>query len=75
MEIKKLVPSGYCKGVINAIKIAKQARIDYPNQKIYVLGMLVHNQFVSKQLEQLNIITLDDSQRSKDKLLDDILAI
>lgn len=72
MEIKKLVPSGYCKGVINAIKIAKQARIDYPNQKIYVLGMLVHNQFVSKQLEQLNIITLDDSQRSKDKLLDEI---
>lgn len=72
MEIKKVVPSGYCKGVINAIKLAKQTRIDYPNEKIYVLGMLVHNSFVSKELEQLGIITLDDTNASKAELLEKI---
>lgn len=72
MEIKKVIPSGYCKGVVNAIKIAKQTRLDNPNEKIYVLGMLVHNSFVSKELEQLGIITLDDSKSSKEQLLDQI---
>ena len=72
MEIKKVVPSGYCKGVINAIKLAKQTRIDNPDKKIYVLGMLVHNSFVSSELEQLGIITLDDTSTSKLDLLDSI---
>lgn len=72
MEIKKVIPSGYCKGVVNAIKLAKQARIDNPNDKIYVLGMLVHNSFVSKELEQLGIITLDDTNTTKSELLDQI---
>lgn len=72
MKIKKVVPSGYCKGVVNAIKIAKQTRIDYPNEHIYILGMLVHNSYVSKELEELGITTLDDTNTSKDKLLDTI---
>ena len=72
MKIKKVVPSGYCKGVVNAIKIAKQTRIDNPNKNIYILGMLVHNDYVSKELEQLGIITLDDSLSSKEELLDSI---
>lgn len=72
MEIKKVVPSGYCKGVVNAIKLAKQTRINNPNEKIYVLGMLVHNSFVSKELEELKIITLDDANKTKSELLKEI---
>ena len=72
MNIKKVIPSGYCKGVVNAIKIAKQTRVDYPNENIYILGMLVHNTYVSKELEQLGIITLDDTNISKMQLLDTI---
>lgn len=72
MEIKKVVPSGYCKGVVNAIKLAKETRINNPNDKIYILGMLVHNSFVSKELEELGIITLDDTNSSKSELLDTI---
>jgi len=72
MEIKKVVPSGYCKGVVNAIKLAKQTRQDNPNDNIYILGMLVHNTFVSQELQQLGIVTLDDSNTSKDELLDTI---
>lgn len=72
MEIKKVVPSGYCKGVVNAIKLAKETRLNNPDDKIYVLGMLVHNSFVSKELEELGIITLDDTNTSKQELLDTI---
>ena len=72
MEIKKVVPSGYCKGVVNAIKLAKDTRNNNPNEKIYVLGMLVHNSYVSKELEQLGIITLDDTNKTKAELLDEI---
>lgn len=72
MNIKKVIPSGYCKGVVNAIKIAKQTRVDYPNENIYILGMLVHNTYVSKELEQLGIITLDDTNIDKMQLLDTI---
>lgn len=72
MEIKKVIPSGYCKGVVNAIAMAKKARETYPNENIYILGMLVHNAFVSKELEDLGIITLDDSIKSKEELVDEI---
>ena len=72
MEVKRVVPSGYCKGVVNAIKLAKQTRIDNPKEKIYVLGMLVHNSFVSEELNALGIVTLDDSNKSKEELLDEV---
>lgn len=72
MEIKKVVPSGYCKGVVNAIKLAKQTRLDNPDEKIYVLGMLVHNSYVSQELQQLGIDTLDDTYKTKSELLDEI---
>ena len=72
MEIRKVVPSGYCKGVVNAIRLAKQTREENPNEKIYVLGMLVHNSYVSKELADLGIVTLDDSFTTKEELLDKI---
>ena len=72
MEVKRVVPSGYCKGVVNAIKLAKQTRKDNPDEKIYILGMLVHNSFVSDELASLGIITLDDSVKSKEELLDEV---
>lgn len=72
MEIIRVVPSGYCKGVVNAIKLAKDTRNKYPNENIYVLGMIVHNSYVTNELEQLGIKTLDDSLLSKDELVDSI---
>ena len=72
MEVKRVVPSGYCKGVVNAIKLAKETRLKNPQDKIYILGMLVHNSFVSDELASLGIITLDDSFKSKEQLLDEV---
>ena len=72
MKIRKVIPSGYCKGVVNAIEIAKKTRKDYPDLPVYILGMLVHNRYVGKQLEEEGIITLYDEHKSKEQLLDEI---
>ena len=72
MEIQKVIPSGYCKGVVNAIKLAKDTKEKHPDENVYVLGMLVHNSFVSDELSSLGIITLDDTNTTKEELLDQI---
>lgn len=72
MEIQRVIPSGYCKGVVNAIRLAKNAKDLYPNENIYVLGMIVHNTYVTKELESLGIITLDDTKMSKEELVDTV---
>ncbi|MDO4500704.1 MAG: 4-hydroxy-3-methylbut-2-enyl diphosphate reductase [Erysipelotrichaceae bacterium] len=72
MEILRVTPSGYCKGVVNAINIAINTRNKYPNENVYILGMIVHNSYVTKQLSDLGIITLDDSNTSKEELLEQI---
>ena len=59
MVVEILKNSGYCYGVKNAIEIAFKLRKENPNQKIYVLGMLVHNEEIIKKLELENIITIN----------------
>ena len=70
MEIQKVVPSGYCKGVVNAIRLAKDTKAKHPDEDVFILGMLVHNSYVSEELSALGIITLDDSQLTKSQLLE-----
>ena len=72
MEVRRVIPSGYCKGVINAINIAKKVKDENKNTPVYVLGMIVHNSYVTEQLGKLGIITLDDSSKTKEELLDEI---
>lgn len=72
MKVKRVVPSGYCKGVVNAIKLAKKTKQENQNENVYVLGMLVHNSFVSEELSKLGIVTLDDTNCSKEELVDQI---
>lgn len=72
MEIIKVTPRGYCKGVVRAISMAKQAVSDYPDTPIYVLGMLVHNRYIVEALEHMGIQTLESAAKSKMELLDDI---
>lgn len=72
MQIKKVIPSGFCKGVISAIDISKNARLNNPDKPIYILGMIVHNQYITDALKNYNIITLDDSIKTKDKWIDEI---
>ena len=70
MLVKAIVPRGYCKGVVRAINIAKKAsELDGP---IYILGMIVHNQYIVNALEELGIHTIDHKGKTRLELLDDI---
>ncbi len=72
MEIISVIPRGYCQGVVRAIQIAKQAVKDYPNQKITMLGMIVHNQFVVDACKEQGITFIEDPTKSRLELLDEI---
>lgn len=71
MKVIKLTPRGYCKGVVRAIQLVKDARKSYPGP-IYVLGMIVHNSFVTKALKNLGVETLDTTNANKEELIDSI---
>jgi 4-hydroxy-3-methylbut-2-enyl diphosphate reductase len=72
MKLLKIIPSGYCKGVVRAINIAKTTALNNPDKQIYILGMIVHNSYVTQALNQYNIITLSDTFKTKYELLDEI---
>lgn len=72
MEIIKVTPRGYCKGVTRAISLAKKAAEEHQGQTIYVLGMLVHNRYVIEALSHLHIKTIDDKKKTRLQLLDEI---
>ncbi len=67
MKVYQIVPRGYCKGVVRAIEIAKK----YAHQDdVYILGMIVHNQYIVDALENLGIKTIDKKGASREELLD-----
>jgi len=72
MKITKLIPQGYCKGVYNAIKVTLETRIKYPNEKIYILGLIIHNKLIKNELEKLNIISLYSKDKTRMELLNEI---
>lgn len=72
MEIKEVRPSGYCAGVGRALALVRKAVSDYPDQPVYIVGMLVHNRYLVEALKTRNIITLDDSVKTKSELVDEI---
>ena len=72
MEICEVKPSGYCKGVGYALAMVRKAVRDYPDQPVYIVGMLVHNRYIVEALKTRNVITLDDSQKSKMELVESI---
>ena len=58
MKIEILQPAAYCAGVNRAITIALKAREEHPSKGVHVLGMLVHNNYVVKHLEEKGIKTV-----------------
>ncbi len=65
-----VMPRGFCKGVYQAIELAKKARRDHPDLPITILGELVHNQSVIDGLAQLGISTLDSKGKTRLELVD-----
>ena len=63
MNVLPLRPSGYCAGVTEAIALAIKAKKEHPNQNVYLLGLLVHNEDAVASLEKLGLIPLDERER------------
>ena len=63
MEVLKITPRGYCHGVVEAIRAAKQTAKARPGQKIAMLGYLVHNTHVTDELRHSGIELVDADNR------------
>lgn len=70
MDVIAITPRGYCKGVIRAIDIAKKSTDS--KKPIYILGMIVHNQYIVAALKDLDIQTINHKNKTRLELLDEI---
>lgn len=52
--------AGFCYGVKRAVETVKKLKAENPNKNVSVLGELIHNTDVIKELEELGIKTLKD---------------
>ncbi len=65
MHVSLIKPQGFCSGVTKAVSIAKQAKKEHPNENVYILGMLAHNQTLIDDLTKEGLITLSDENEIK----------
>ena len=65
MEVIKITPRGYCYGVVDALKVARQAAKDSTLPRpIYIIGQIIHNRHAIEELTGMGIITLDGTDRA-----------
>jgi 4-hydroxy-3-methylbut-2-enyl diphosphate reductase len=72
MEILSVVPRGWCQGVVRAIRMAEKTAAEHPHEKITMLGMIVHNQYVVDACRKLGIGFVEDQGKTRLELLDEI---
>jgi 4-hydroxy-3-methylbut-2-en-1-yl diphosphate reductase len=70
VDVVKITPRGYCHGVVEAIRAAKQTAKARPGEKITMLGYLVHNTHVTDELQANGIELVDRDNRLEG--LDDV---
>jgi len=59
MNIIKVIPQGFCKGVINAINITNDSLIN-AKKPIYMFGSIVHNSNITSYYNKQGIISIKD---------------
>ncbi|QBD80909.1 4-hydroxy-3-methylbut-2-enyl diphosphate reductase [Ktedonosporobacter rubrisoli] len=65
MEVIRISPRGYCYGVVDALKIARQAAKDPTLPRpIYIIGQIIHNRHAINELSEMGIVTLDGPDRA-----------
>ena len=73
MNVIKITPRGYCHGVVTALNMVIQAMADPLVPKpIHILGMVVHNEYLTKAFEEQGVITVDGTGKTRLELLDEI---
>lgn len=64
MKVSVINPHGFCAGVQMALDCAYKAKEEHSDEKIYILGNLVHNERVIGDLENDGFIILDEHKKS-----------
>lgn len=73
MNVIKISPRGFCYGVVTAIKKTIETLEDANTEKpVHILGMIVHNEFLTKALENKGAITINDKNKNRIELLDQV---
>ncbi|TMB92650.1 MAG: 4-hydroxy-3-methylbut-2-enyl diphosphate reductase [Chloroflexi bacterium] len=66
MEVVRITPRGYCHGVVEAIRIAKRVGAERSTQEpVTMLGYLVHNEHVTRELQEAGVELVEESDRMK----------
>jgi len=65
MEVVRITPRGYCHGVVEAIRMAKKVGDAPPDGgPVAMLGYLVHNEHVTRELEEHGVRLVASDDRS-----------
>lgn len=67
MQVNKIVPQGFCKGVILAVNKALECQ---NKDNIYCLGALIHNSIMVEKLEKAGIKTIDQKNKTRLEMLE-----
>jgi 4-hydroxy-3-methylbut-2-enyl diphosphate reductase len=63
MEVVRITPRGYCHGVVEAIRMAKKVGAQAAGEPVAMLGYLVHNEHVTRELEEHGVRLVDSDDR------------
>jgi 4-hydroxy-3-methylbut-2-enyl diphosphate reductase len=63
MEVVRITPRGYCHGVVEAIRMAKKVGAEHGGEPVAMLGYLVHNEHVTRELEGAGVRLVDAPDR------------
>ena len=63
MEVVKISPRGYCHGVVEAIRAARRVGAERAGEPVAMLGYLVHNEHVTRELALSGVRLVDAATR------------
>ncbi len=63
MEVVRITPRGYCHGVVEAIRMAKKVGAERAGEPVAMLGYLVHNEHVTRELQGAGVRLVDAPDR------------
>jgi len=66
---------GFCYGVDKAIDFAFEARLKFPDRRIFITNEIIHNPRVNKQLQEMGIEFLDSPAKYRDLKKEDVVLL